>query len=107
VRVSRARIAAVLWIAWAVIVWNVVLDQTIVLAGRRYVVAAVAAAQGPGSYARIDDWMRPAVTRGLWFATASAATILAVGFVSLRLAPRPPDSPSPHRSTDCASSPIL
>jgi hypothetical protein len=92
VRVSRARIAAVLWIAWAAVAWNVVLDQTIVLAGRRYIVAAIAAAQGAGSYARIDDWMRPAVTRGFWFATATAAVILAVGFFSLRFAARAPES---------------
>ena len=95
VRVSRARIAALLWLAWAVVVWNVVLDQTIVLAGRRYVVAAIAAAQGSGSYARIDDWMRPAVTRGFWFATAAAAAILVVGLFSLRFAPRARESSSP------------
>ena len=82
----RAKIAAGLWLAWAVIVWNVVLDQTIVLAGRRYVVAAIAAAQGSGSYARIDDWMRPAVTRGFLFATAAAAAIVVVGLFSLRFA---------------------
>ena len=85
---SRVRLAAALWILWAVVVWNVVLDQTIVLAGRRYVVAAIGAAQGAGPYLRIDDWMRPAVARGLWLATAAAAVILAVAFVSLRLATR-------------------
>src|SRR5436309_15684003 len=88
VRVSRARIAALLWLAWAVVAWNVVLDQTIVLAGRRYIVAAIGAAQGAGAYLRIDDWMRPAVTRGLWLATAAAAAILAIGFLSLRPATR-------------------
>ncbi len=87
--ISRStRIAVALWIAWAVVVWNVVLDQTIVLAGRRYIVAAVAAAQGSGPYARIDDWMGPAVTRGLCGATIAAAVILTVGFVSLSRAIR-------------------
>ena len=86
--ISRARLAAALWIAWAVVVWNVVLDQTIVLAARRYIVAAVGAAKGSGPYARIDDWMRPAVARGFWLATATAAAILAIGFISLRLATR-------------------
>ena len=86
--ISRARLAAALWIAWAVVVWNVVLDQTIVLAARRYIVAAVGAAQGSGPYARIDDWMRPAVTHGLWLATAAAAAILLVGVLSIRLATR-------------------
>jgi hypothetical protein len=85
---SRARLAAILWIAWAVVAWNVVLDQTIVLAGRRYIVAAVAAAQGSGPYARIDDWMRPASVHGFWIATATAAVILAVGFFLLRAASR-------------------
>ena len=84
------RIAAALWIAWAIVVWNVVLDQVIVLAGRRYIVAAVAAAQGSGPYARIDDWMRPAATRGFWLATASAGAILLVGFVAVRFAARRP-----------------
>jgi len=88
-RLARStRLAAALWIAWAIVVWNVVLDQTIVLAGRRYVVAAVAAAQGTGPYARIDEWMRPAVARGLSGATVAAVAILALGFFSLRLAAR-------------------
>jgi hypothetical protein len=73
-------------VIWAIVVWNVVLDQTIVLAGRRYIVTAVGAAQGPGAYARIDDWMRPAVAHGLMLATIAAAAILAVGFVSLTIA---------------------
>jgi len=88
-RLARSmRLAAALWIAWAIVVWNVVFDQTIVLAGRRYVVAAVAAAQGAGPYARIDEWMRPAVARGLWAATLAAVAILALGFFSLRVAAR-------------------
>jgi hypothetical protein len=70
------------------VVWNVVLNQTIVLAGRRYIEAATGAAQSGDSYARMDDWMRPAVTRGLWFATASAAGILIVRYVSMRAAAR-------------------
>ena|SRR5438445_10362254 len=85
---SRIQIATALWVAWTIVVWNVVFDQTIVLAGRRYIVAAVGAAQRPGPYARIDDWMRPAVTHGLWLATAAAAAILLVGVLSIRLATR-------------------
>jgi len=85
---SRTRLAAALWLAWAVVVWNVVLDQTIVLAGRRYIEAAIGAAQRGGPYLRIDDWMRPAAVRGFWLATFAAGAILAVGFVSLRVASR-------------------
>ena len=80
------RIARALWIVWAVLVWNVVFDHVIVVAGRDYVSAAIAAAQGTGPYARMDDWMRPAVARGLWVATASAGTILLVGFAAIRRA---------------------
>jgi len=85
---SRTRLAAALWIAWAVVVWNVVLDQTIVLAGRRYIEAAIGAAQRGGPYLRIDDWMRPAAARGVWLATAAASAILLTGFISLRAAAR-------------------
>jgi len=72
-----ARVALVLWIAWAVVVWNVIFDQTIVLAGRDYIQAALAAGVGP--FANMDDWMRPAVTRGAWLATAAAGAILVTG----------------------------
>jgi hypothetical protein len=72
-----ARLALALWIAWAVIVWNVVFDQVIVLAGREYIMAALAASAGP--FANMDDWMRPAVTRGAWLASAAAGAILLTG----------------------------
>ena len=36
-----ARLARALWIAWAIVVWNVVFDRVIVVAGRSYVAAAV------------------------------------------------------------------
>ena len=84
------RVAAALWTAWAIVVWNVVFDQVIALAGRRYIVAAVAAEQGSGPYARIDDWMHPAVTRGFWLATAAAGVILLIGVASVALAGRQP-----------------
>ncbi len=87
-----ARLAAALWVAWAVVVWNVVFDQSLVLAGRRYVVAAVGAAQGAGPYARMDDWMRPALDRGLVAATAVSVLLLAIGFICLHLATRPQTS---------------
>jgi hypothetical protein len=87
-----ARIAAALWIAWAVVVFNVVLDQMIAVAGRRYIIEAIASAGAMGPYVRMDDWMRPAVVRGLWLATGAAAAILAIGFVGLRLATRSPQT---------------
>ena len=86
---AAVRLARALLLAWAVIVWNVVFDQVIVFAGRGYVHAAGLAAKGPGPYVRIDDWMRPAVTRALWIATAAAGGILGAGLVAVRAAARP------------------
>jgi hypothetical protein len=81
-----ARVAAALWIVLAVIVWNAVFDYQIVVAGRLYVHAAAAAAQAGSTYARVDDWIRPAITRGLWLASAAAGAILLAGFLGVRLA---------------------
>lgn len=77
-----ARLARALWIAWAVIVWNVVFDHAIVTAGRLYVVAAARAAASHAADApvvRMDEWMRPAATRGLWTASAVSGGLLLVG----------------------------
>ena len=89
---AAVRLARALWIAWAVIVWNVVFDHVIVVAGRSYIHAAGLAAgrRGPDgrSIVLMDDWMRPAVTRGAWLASAAAGFILLTGFVAIHLAAR-------------------
>jgi hypothetical protein len=82
VKTSRKQIALWLWIVWAVVVWNVVFDRVIVVAGREYLSTARAAVKA-GTYAKIDDTMRPAVPRALWLATGSALGILAVGIISI------------------------
>ena len=68
------------------LVWNVVFDHVIVVAGRNAIRAAGQAVNG----INLDDFMRPAVTRGLWIATLAASAILAVGLSSIRLTTRPP-----------------
>jgi len=80
------RVAVALWLALAIIVWNAVFDYQLVLAGRQYVHAAAAAAQAGNSYARVDDWMRPAIAKGLWLASAAAAAILLTGLLGIRVA---------------------
>ncbi len=81
---NRRRAAAWLWIIWAFVVWNLVFDLVIVNAGRHYVNLAMAAAKSNGPYVRIEDTMRPARSRALWLATASAGVILVVGFAALK-----------------------
>ena len=86
---AAARIARVFWIAWAVIVWNVVFDRVIVVAGRNYVAAAGRAAAGSAEpFANMDDWMRPAVTRGFWIATAAGSVVLLAGLAAVNRAGR-------------------
>jgi len=88
VTINRPRLAAWLWVLWAFVVWNLVFDRVIIEAGRDYVGLAIATSQAGGPYARIEDTMRPARSRALWLASASAAVILGVGFVALRRANR-------------------
>ena len=73
------RVAAALWIVLAVLVWNVVFDRVLVVAGRRYVHAATLAARGPGPFLPIEDWMGPARARGLGVATIAGAAVLVAG----------------------------
>jgi len=82
----RARIAVGLWIAWAVVVWNVVFDHAIEIAGRAYLHTAAVAAQSGAPYARIEDAMRPGAATAFWTACGAAGVILAIGFGILGLA---------------------
>jgi presenilin-like A22 family membrane protease len=93
VKVSRRRVAFWLWLAFAFLVWNAVFDQVIIDAGRHYIEIATASAESNGPYLKIDDTMRPARSRALWFATASAGAILVVGVLLIRRAglSGPPD----------------
>ena len=102
-----ARLARALWIAWAVVVWNVVFDQVIVVAGRDYIQAATRRGEPSGRSPNMDDWMRPAVTRGVWLATAARRShSRRPGFpcapcaasADLRLEPR--RSPAPRAGRD-------
>jgi hypothetical protein len=82
-RARAARVARVLWIVWAILLWNVVFDHVIVVAGRAY----IAAAQRPGApRANMDAYMRPAVTRALWTASAAAGAVLVIGLAAVRAA---------------------
>ena len=81
-------VALALWIALAFVVWNVVFDRVLVVAGRQYVYAATRAARGSGPYVRVDDWMRPAVSRATRTASGAAVLILTIGVVTCAVAAR-------------------
>jgi hypothetical protein len=89
-RASRqsAGVALALWIALAFVVWNVVFDRVLVVAGRQYVAAATRAARGSGPYVRVDDWMRPAVSRATRTASGAAVLILTIGVAMCAVAAR-------------------
>jgi hypothetical protein len=84
-RARVARLARALWIVWAFLLWNVVFDYVIVVAGRRYIAAAEAAGM---PRANMDAYMRPAVTRALWIASAAAGGVLATGLAAIGAASR-------------------
>jgi hypothetical protein len=88
----RVRLALALWIAWAVVVWNVVFDHAIEIAGRAYLHSAAVAAQSGAPYARIEDVMRPGATTAFWTASGAAGVILAIGCAGLGFAGRRPHS---------------
>ena len=79
---KAAPVARALWIAWAIVVWNVVFDHIVVAAGRDVVHTAGLAA---ATAVNIDELMRPAVVHGWWIATIAASAILLVGWSSVHL----------------------
>ena len=82
------RLAVVAWLVFAVVVWNVVFDRMIVVAGRRYSYAAVTAVNQSGTFIRIDDWMRPATVHALWVASVAAITVAIIGLSGVAIASR-------------------
>jgi hypothetical protein len=81
-------VALIAWIALAIVVWNVVFDRVLVLAGRRYVYTAYVAAGGSRPYVSAGDWMQAAIGDGLRLATAIAGSLLIVGLASIAFATR-------------------
>jgi hypothetical protein len=76
-----------LWVFLAFLVWNVVFDRVIVVAGRQYVAAATLSA-ARGIYTPADGWMRAAAVRGAGLATVLAAAVLGVGVTAIAVASR-------------------
>jgi len=82
------RLAILLWVVLGGVVWNVVFDRVLVLAGRRYVHAAAVSFQRDGVYLEIDDWMRPAIERGVVLATVAGLSTAGVGLAAIAFVAR-------------------
>ena len=83
---GRARLAALLWVAFAAVVWNVVFDRVLVLAGRTYVHDASLADTRQQPFLKIDDYMRPAVRRGMLLASTAGGVVAIAGLLAVKLA---------------------
>ena len=79
-------VAVVLWLVFASVVWNVIFDRLIVLAGRRYSHDAYVLYRSTGRYLLINDVMPPAVTHAVRVASSVAGTIAVVALVAIRFA---------------------
>ncbi len=81
-------VAVALWLTLAFVVWNVVFDRLIVLAGRRYSHDAAVVYRKTGHYLLINDVMLPAISQSSRVATAVAAGITLVGMALIWSAAR-------------------
>jgi hypothetical protein len=79
-------LAVVLWLVFAFVVWNVVFDRMVVLAGRRYSHDAVTLYRSTGRYLLIDDVMRPAVVHAVRVASAVGGGTAVVGLMLVGIA---------------------
>ena len=94
-----ARIAAGLWLAAGVVVWNLVFDRMIVDAGRDYVYRQQLHQRRRGPAVTIDEIMRPARRNAARTATLAATCAAGLGmagtaYVIARRAHRPAAPPA-------------
>lgn len=81
-------VAVVLWLAFAAVVWNVIFDRLVVLAGRRYSHDAYELYRSTGRYLLINDVMPAAISHAVHVASAVAGAIAVVALVAIRVAAR-------------------
>ena len=87
-RRQQTILAAVLWLVFAAVVWNVIFDRLVVLAGRRYSYDAFVLYHATGRYLLINDVMRPAIAQAVRVASAVAGSIVVAALVLIRIASR-------------------
>ena len=79
-------VAVLLWLVFAFVVWNVIFDRIIVLAGRRYSYDAKLLYRTTGKYLLIDTEMRPALAHAVTVASIVAVAIVAGSLLLIRVA---------------------
>ena len=84
----KVLVAVVLWLLCAAVVWNVIFDRLVVLAGRRYSHDAYVVYRSTGRYLLINDVMRPAIAHAARVASVVAGTIAAAALLAIRVAAR-------------------
>jgi hypothetical protein len=82
--------------------WNVVFDRAVVTAGRQYVYAASEAPRLGGPPLRVDDWMSPAVSRGIRSASLVSGGFLAASLIGIVVVSRRPRRGAPREEPTCA-----
>jgi len=80
------RLAAGLWLTFGFVVWNVVFDHELVVAGRNYSQAASVAFREHRPYERLNDWMPAATSRSVAVATAAGLATSALGLSAVAVA---------------------
>ena len=84
---AQVRLAVVLWLVLGIVVWNVIFDRVLVLAGRVYAWRAANVASGAG-YLPIEDVMPDAIRHGVRVASFWAVLVAAIGLVLVAVAAR-------------------
>ena len=88
-------VAVALWLLFTAVVWNVIFDRLIVLAGRRYSHDAYVLYRSTGRYLLISDVMPPAIAHAVRVASAVAGAIAVVALIAIRFAARARRSAGP------------
>ena len=84
----RRRVAAIVWAALVVVVWNVVFDAVVIQSGRDYLTRQALHQQGKGPAVTIPEVMRPAVVRGAGLASLAGAAVALLGVLGFWAAGR-------------------
>ncbi len=85
---SRARLAALLWLLFAFVLWNAIFDRQVDGAVWEYLRLESRHFQGHGPPVTVAGVVHPGVARGAMLATAVASTVAAAGLAAIAAASR-------------------